>query len=121
MAKQITLTDIERRNAEIERTLEAVRSDRDEARAALRESRQETSELRRTVERLQGELKGLQYANADLQRNIGVLEGYRLRVERVDDLDRGLPPFQRVDGSRPDAAAGPNPHYCGPRDGFFQR
>lgn len=116
--KPITLTDVEKRNAELERMLDAVRADRDQAREELRQLRAALNQLREKADGLQDRAFELQAGNAGLQRLIGQLEGYRQRVERVDDLDRGLRP---LDGSRPDAAAGPNPHYRGPSDGFFQR
>jgi chromosome segregation ATPase len=120
MAKTITMTDIEKRNADLERTLEEVRSDRDRVRGELRDLRADHTELRHKADDLQKQLTAALRYQADLQRNVGVLEGYKMRVERVDDLDRGRRPQQHIDGQPPDAASGINPHYR-ERDGFFQR
>lgn len=121
MAKQITLTDIEKRNAELERTLEEARSDRDRVRGELRDLRADHTELRHKTDDLQSQLTAALRYQSDLQRNIGILEGYKMRVERVDDLDRGRRPQQRIEGLPPGPDGvmhGHDPHYLA---GFHQR
>jgi septal ring factor EnvC (AmiA/AmiB activator) len=57
----------------------------------------ELSDMRREVRAVRDERDALQHHNAALSSNVSRLEGYKQRVERVDDLDRGVPPMEGIE------------------------
>lgn len=68
---------------------------------ALDENSNLTTDLRAArgrINEVEGKLENSLRANAELQRQVGRLEGYKQRVERTDDLARNVPPMDHVDG-----------------------
>jgi len=63
---------------------------------------QERSDLRSArgrINELSQDLEKVQHHNAELQREVGRLEGYKQRVERTDDLARNVPPIEHFGGN----------------------
>jgi chromosome segregation ATPase len=70
---------------------------------------EELRELRAENRRILSELDGVRGHNALLSSDVSRLEGYKQRVERVDDLDRGVPPMERIEIGGPPRGYEPVP------------
>jgi chromosome segregation ATPase len=106
MTKQITAKDLEEQNKSLENRVAHLTKSRQEEMEAKARAREELVEARRKVDRLQEELSEAKSQIIVLSRSVGILEGYKQRVEHVDDLQHGRPPLRSVDGCPPSGPSG---------------
>lgn len=92
MKQAVKVTEAEAELQRLHNEIAELRQRNAELRDDSRKHYNELIDKSRKLDDLHVKVMGLNGEIASLNRQVGTLEGYRMRVERVDDLDRGIKP-----------------------------